>query len=158
MDRSEVLEQLYAKLPDKRADELIDLVLSDESYIAEAEDYLLNGDEPQEQINIFAAIKGKPLYKNTLKFMEDETENVYVIMKMLSSIITQILIQCELRENKTPYNILDKLTKLLLEISKEGDFISADLKEEIKSEIYFLGWESPTIERQGEELDDEFSR
>ena len=140
MTKTDILEQLYDRLPNREADTLIDLILEDDpSGIAQAEHFLNGENLPKQTYNLFQSIKEKPIYKTVHKFMEGELEDNIQVLKMLSSILTQIFIQCELRNlNPDDFNLVG-ITDLVLDIAKTNE-ITNSLANEIKSIIIELGY------------------
>lgn len=142
MTRNELLEELYGRLPNKEADALIDMLLGgDPDGITRAEKFL-NGDaEPKHSYNLFQSIKEKPIYKTVSRYMNGEIEDSVQILKMLSSILTQMFIQCELRGLSPETFEVGKVTDLINKIIYSND--TETLEEEIKNIIIELGFSEP---------------
>ena len=140
VNKLEVLEELYNRLPNREADTLIDLILEDDPSGVEQAEHFLNGKNlPKQTYNLFQSIKEKPIYKTVHKFMEGELEDNIQVLKMLSSILTQIFIQCELRNlNPDDFNLVG-ITDLVLGVAKTNE-ITNSLANEIKSIIIELGY------------------
>lgn len=140
MTKSEVLEELYGQLPDREADRLIDMILEDDSALPKAEAWITRGNPiTLEGYNLFAGIKTKPIYRTVAKFMEGGIDDPVQTLKMLSSVLTQIFIQCELRDMAPSDFSLSALTDLILDASAVSRIDSA-LAERIKTVLSELGF------------------
>lgn len=139
MTKTDILEQLYDRLPNREADNLIDMLLEDESNLDKALQFLEGKPEKKLQYNLFAGIENKPIYKTVAKFMDDELEEPVQVLKMLSSILTQIFIQCELRSlNPGDFNLV-AITDAILRLADTTD-LDNSIVNDIKSIIIDLGY------------------
>ena len=142
MNQAEVLEELYERLPNKEADELIDLVLSDDSNISKAVAFLSKSKMSELNItpyDFFAGINGKPIYKTVAKFMNGELNDVIQVLKMLSSLLTQIFIQCELRGLNPGNFCIKNITDVINKISQVSE-LDISIADDVKNIIIGLGW------------------
>jgi hypothetical protein len=142
VNKIEILEELYSKLPNKEVDNLIDLILdNDPSGITKAIQFLNGEEEPKHHYNLFQSIKEKPIYKTVAKYMGGEITEEIQILKMLSSILTQIFIQCELRGLNPDNFEVGKITDIINKIIYSND--TSTLEEDIKNAIIDLGFQEP---------------
>lgn len=142
MTKNELLEELYGRLPNKEADALIDMLLEDDPEgIVRAEKFLNGDDEPRHRYNLFQSIKEKPIYKTVSRYMNGEIEDDVQILKMLSSILTQMFIQCELRGLSPDMFEVGKVTDIINKIIYSND--TETLEEELKNLIIELGFSEP---------------
>lgn len=143
MTSTQILEELYSRLPSREADRLIDSILDQKpGSLEEAEVFLSGGAKvnTNKSYNLFQGIAEKPIYKTVTKFMSGELENPLQICKMLSSIITQIFIQCEIRGLNSSQFDLQPIFTVIQNISDAGDTIDGDILIEIQNIIEALGW------------------
>ena len=139
MNKLDVLEELYNRLPDREADSLIDLLLEDESNLDKAVKFLEGKPEKGLQYNLFSSIENKPIYKTVTKFMEDGLKEPVQVLKMLSSVLTQIFIQCELRSlNPGDFNLV-AITDAILRLADASE-LNSSIVNDIKSIIIDLGY------------------
>ena len=141
MDKSEVLEELYNRLPNREADRMIDMLLEDDSNLEKVITFLSKGMTPKpSNYNLFSSIETKPIYKTVAKFMSGELEDPLQICKMLSSIVTQIFIQCELRGLNSSQFDFQPIFAVIQDISEAGDTINGEILIDIKNILESLGW------------------
>lgn len=139
MTNTEILEELYGRLPNAEADALIDLILSGEpSGVSRAEKFLNGEEETKHQYNLFQGIREKPIYKTVNRFMNGELQGSVQILKMLSSVLTQMFIQCELRGLNPKIFEVGKVTDLINQIVYSKD--AESLEEELKNLLIGLGF------------------
>ena len=148
MNKSDILEELYDRLPNREADNIINLILDgDPDGVAKAERFLDGKAVAKNTYNLFQSIAEKPISKTVAKFMEGSLPDAVQVCKMLSSILTQIFIQCELRGLSPDAFDIQEITCLLNAVAGESGSIEegSDLYSDIESAIRDLGWkDSPS--------------
>ena len=155
MEKSDILEELYNRLPNREADNLINMILDgDPEGISRAENFLRGKPESRLSYNLFQSILEKPICKTVAKFMDGNLLDTVSVCKMLSSILTQIFIQCELRDISLGEFDIQRITGLLDTVSQAAGNLDtdSDLYLDVQSAIRDLGWEDSNLFRSKEGL------
>lgn len=142
MKRSSILERLYELNADDSSDKksiskLMYDVIHNKVSTEDAESQLRVIDPFYIRYEFLQNLKGKPIYKNISEFRKGNLSNIE-IMKMISSLITQILIQIEHNPEITAKSLqIDVLLSILKDYSENPSNIDFD---RINSLLDNYGW------------------
>lgn len=142
MNRSSILERLYELNHDKSVDKesvskLMNDVISKKVSESEAESELRSIDPAYIRTSFLQNLKGKPIYKNISEYKKGNLSDIE-IMKMISSLITQIFIQVEHNDEITPKSLqVDELLEIISQYSNKSIIDT----NKIDSLLDDYGWE-----------------
>lgn len=148
MSRSSILERLYELDQDKTSDnikvtKLMYDVLHNRISVDDAESELKVIDPFYIRYEFLQNLKGKPIYKNIQEFRKGNL-SIIETMKMVSSLVTQILIQVEHDDTLNPKSLqIDDLLNILSQYSNDPLTINTEL---INSLLDSYGWKEEKLD------------
>lgn len=142
MKRGDIIERLYELRSSdslkESVDSLMNDVLSNKITTEDAESKLRDIDPKYIKHEFLQNLKGKPIYKNIIEYKKDKLTNIQ-IAKMVSSLITQILIQTEQFSSLDPKSLqIDTLLEIIKEYSEDPSVINRSKIDDLLSNY---GWE-----------------
>lgn len=154
MNRSSIIERLYElnqsdfEIDKDRINQLMYDVLNNKVSIEDAEVELRSIDPSYTRYEFLQNLKGKPIYQSIKDYKKDKLNNIQ-IAKMVSSLITQILIQHEKNPSVSCKALqIDALIEILSDYSSYGlEVIDRKLLDHLL-DVY--GWD----DQDGDNRDD----